>query len=162
MNPITEEMIASYIQIKEEDLRNIVRFAESASMNTETSDYIVFFAHASNYVRDGKYKESFLFDWFVIERYLLNKWDLYIGVNSLEENKKKNLKYWDINNVIEVLYLTGKIDQKIYQGISTLKKIRNGLYHKGNEVSKKDAIKCHEISELLIRIETNIIISEEN
>ena len=162
MNPITEEMIASYIQIKEEDLRNIVRFAESASMNTETSDYIVFFAHASNYVRDGKYKESFLFDWFVIERYLLNKWDLYIGVNSLEENKKKNLKYWDINNVIEVLYLTGKIDQKIYQGISTLKKIRNGLYHKGTEVSKKDAIKCHEISELLIRIETNIIISEEN
>lgn len=161
ISQITEEEIASYTQIREEDLRLIVKIAESASINSETSDYIVFFAHASNYVRDGKYKESFLFDWFVIERYLLNKWDLYIGVNSLEENKKKRLRYWDINNVIEVLYLTEKIDQKIYRGISSLKKIRNGLYHKGSEVSNEDAIRCHKISEILIRKETNIIIPGE-
>ena len=162
MTPITEDMIASYIQVKEEDMRNIVKIAESASIDVEISDYLVFFAHASNYVRDGKYKESFLFDWFVIERYLRNKWDLYIGVNSLQEDKKKKLRYWDTNNVIEVLYLTGKIDQKIYQDISSLKKIRNGFYHKGSEVSKEDASRCHKISEILIRKETNIVIPEKN
>ena len=86
---------------------------------------------------------------------------MYIGVNSLEENKKKRLRYWDINNVIEVLYLTEKIDQKIYRDISSLKKIRNGLYHKGSEVSNEDAIRCHKISEILIRKETNIIIPGE-
>lgn len=161
MTPITEDMIASYTQLKEEDLRNIVKIAESASIDVEISDYLVFFAHASNYVREGKYKESFLFDWFVIERYLLNKWDLYIGVNSLEKNKKKRLRHWDINNVIEVLYLTKKIDQKIYRDISSLKNIRNRLYHKGSEVSKEDAIRCHGISEILIRKETNIVIPEE-
>lgn len=161
MAPITEDMIASYTQVKEEDLRNIVKIAESASINAEISDYLVFFAHANNYVRNGKYKESFLFDWFIIERYLLNKWDLYIGVNSLEENKKKRLKYWGINNVIEVLYLTEKIDQKIYLYISSLKKIRNRLYHKGSEVSKEEAIRCHMTSEILIRNETNIIIPGE-
>ena len=91
-----------------------------------------------------------------------NKWDLYIGVNSLQEDKKKKLRYWDTNNVIEVLYLTGKIDQKIYQDISSLKKIRNGFYHKGSEVSKEDASRCHKISEILIRKETNIVIPEKN
>ena len=162
IGPITEDQIASCTQIKEDELRRIAKIAESASFNAETSDYIIFFAHSSNYVRDGKYKESFLFDWFIIERYLMNKWDSYIGLNCLEENEKKRLRYWDINNVIEVLNLTGTIDQKIYDGISSLKKIRNRLYHKGSEVSKEDAIRCHNISEILIRKETNIIMPREN
>lgn len=45
----------------------IVKTAESASINAETSDYIIFFVHKSNCARDGKYKESFLFDWLIIE-----------------------------------------------------------------------------------------------
>lgn len=92
----------------------------------------------------------------------MNKWDSYIGLNRLDENKKNRLRYWDLNNVIEVLNLTETVDQKIYDGISSLKKIRNRLYHKGSEVSKEDAIRCHNISEILIREETNIITLEEN
>ena len=156
INPITEDQIVSYTQIKVDDLRRMAKIAESASINAETSDYLIFFAHASNYLRDGRYKESFLFDWFIIERYVLNKWDLYIGVNRFEENKRKKLRYWDINNVIEVLYLTEKIDQETYDGISSLKGIRNNLYHKGAEVKMDFAVKCHEISEHIIRRETNI------
>jgi hypothetical protein len=150
IGPITEDQIASSTQIKVDELLRIAKLAESASYNAETSDYIIFFAHSSNYVRDGKYKESFLFDWFIIERYLLDKWDLHLGINLLKENKRKKLRHWDINNVIEVLYLTENIDQKTYDGILSLKNIRNRLYHKGVEVSKKDAIKCHEISEQII------------
>ena len=161
MAPITEEMIASYTQLNEMDLRRIVKIAEGASINAETSDYLVFFAQASNYVREGKYKESFLFDWFIIERYLMNKWDLHIGLDRLEDNKRKKMGYWNINNVIKVLYLTDKIDKKTYDLISSLKAIRNSLYHRGAEVSKENATMCHDISELLIRKETNIIAPEE-
>ena len=61
IRPITEDQIASYTQIKVDDLSRIVKIAESASINDETSDYIIFFAHANNHVRDGKYKNhSFL------------------------------------------------------------------------------------------------------
>ena len=139
-----------------------MKIAESASINDETSDYIIFFAHANNYVRDGKYKESFLFDWLIIERYLRNKWEMYLDTKTLEKHRKKKLKSWNVDNLLEELSLTENIDQKTYEDISSLKEIRNSLYHKGAEVSKKDAIKCHEISELLIRNETNIIIPGEN
>lgn len=139
-----------------------MKIAESASINDETSDYIIFFAHANNYVRDGKYKKSFLFDWLIIERYLRNKWEMYFDMKPLAKYRKKKLKNWNIDNLLEELSLTENIDQKTYEDISSLKEIRNSLYHKEAEVSNKDAIKCHEISELLIRIETNIIISEEN
>ena len=162
INAITENQIASYTQIKVDDLSRVVKIAESASINAETSDYIIFFAHANNYVSEGKYKESFLFDWLIIERYLRNKWEMYLDTKPLEKHRKKKLKNWNINNLLEELSLTENIDQKTYDDISLLKEKRNSLYHKGAEVSKKDAIKCHEISELLIRKETNIIISEEN
>jgi hypothetical protein len=155
--PITEDMIASYTQIGEKDLLNVVKIAESTSINAEISDNLIFFAHASNYFRDGKYKESFLFDWFIIERYLMNIWDLHIGLDRLKDNKSNKKVYWNINNVIKVLYLTDKIDKKMYDVISSLKATRNSLYHKGAEVSKEVAIRCHKISELLIRNETNII-----
>lgn len=157
MAPITEDMIASYTQVQEEDLRNIVKIAENASINAEISDYLLFFAHASNYVRDGKYKESFLFDWFMIERYLLNKWDLHIGLDNLENNKGKKGVYWNLKNVTKVLNITGKIDKETYDVISSLQTIRNSLYHRGAEVSKEVAIRCHKISEIVIRKETNIM-----
>ena len=105
MTSITEEMIASYTQINEEDLRLLVKNAESASINAETSDYLVFFAHAGNYVRDGKYKESFLFDWLIIERYLRTRWELYLDNKGLEKDRKKKLKGWNINNLLEQLSL---------------------------------------------------------
>lgn len=156
ISPITEDQIAFYTQIKEDDFLHLVKIAENVSINAEASDYTIFFAHASNCVRDGKYRESFLFDWFIIERYLRNKWDLYIGINFLEEDKRKRLRHWDINNLIEVLYLTEKIDRKIYDGITSLKVIRNSLYYKGAEVKMDSANKCHKTSEFIIRRETNI------
>ena len=161
ISPITEEEIASYTQIREEDLRLIAKTAESASINAETSDYIVFFAHASNYVRDGKYKESFLFDWLIIERYLRARWELYLDSKHLEKRRRNKLGGWNIDNLLEELSLTEIIEQKIYEDISSLKNLRNGLYHKGVEVSKEDAVRCHKISEILIRKETNIIIQGE-
>ena len=161
MTPITEEVIASYTQINEEDLRLVVKNAESASINAETSNYLIFFAHASNYVRDGKYKESFLFDWLIIERYLRTRWELYLDSKGLEKDRKKKLRGWNINNLLEQLSLSEIIDYNIYNDVVSLKDIRNGLYHKGSDVSKENAIRCHKISEILIRKETNIIAPEE-
>ena len=161
ISPITEEIIASYAHIGWEDLLNIVKIAESTSINDETSDYLIFFAHASTYVRDGRYKESFLFDWLIIERYLRTRWELYLDLKDLEKHRKKKLRGWKIDHVLEELSISEIIEQKIYEDISSLKDVRNSLYHKGSEVSKENAIKCHEISELLIRKETNIIISRE-
>ena len=143
ISPITEKQIASYTQIKVEDLSRIAKIAESASINAEASDYIIFFAHANNYVRDGKYKKSFLFDWLIIERYLRNKWEMYLDMKPLAKYRKKKLKNWNIDNLLEELSLTENIDQKTYEDISSLKEIRNSLYHKEAEVSNKDAIKCH-------------------
>ena len=156
MSPITEGMIASYTQLNEKDLRRIVEIAESFSIKPETSDYIVFFAHASHYVRDGKYKESFLFDWLIIEHYLRTKWELYLDKKDLEKRRKKKLRGWKIDHLLEELSLIEVIDQEIYENISSLKDIRNSLYHRGAEVSKEDAIRCHKISEFLIRKETNL------
>ena len=106
--------------------------------------------------------ESFLFDWLIIERYLRNKWEMYLDKKALEKRRKKKLKNWNINNLLEELSLNEIIDQRAYDDISSLKEIRNSLYHKGAEVSKQEAIKCHEISEFLIREKINIVIPEKN
>ena len=68
MSPISEDTINTYQQITVQDLLTIVKTAENATKDPVNSDFIVFFAHASQYLREGKYKEAFLFDWLIIER----------------------------------------------------------------------------------------------
>ncbi len=155
-SPITEDSIETYTQITFDEILRLVKTAESASVDDEISNHIVFYAHASQYVKDGKYQESFLFDWLIIERYLRSKWDSYLDNKSLDKKRKKRLNGWNINYVLEQLALTEDIDQKMYENVFSLKDIRNSLYHKGEEVKMDSAIKCHEISELIIRQETNI------
>jgi len=155
-NPITEDQLASYKQITADELRNIVNTAEKVSVDDEISNHMVFYAYASQYLKDGKYKESFLFDWLIIERYLRYKWKSYIENKRLEKKRKKSLEGWNINNVLEELSLSESIDFSVYKDVRELKDIRNNLYHKGSDVSADDALKCHRTAELLIRKETNI------
>lgn len=156
-SPVTERQISSYTQISVEELTKIVKVAERLSVNDETSNHMVFYAYASHYVRERKFQESFLFDWLIIERYLRTKWDFYLENKGIDKNRKKRLKGWNINNVLEALSINAIIDLQTYEDISSLKDLRNSLYHKGTDISDNDAVKCHEIAEKIVREETNMI-----
>ena len=161
IEPITENSIGAYTAISLNEILGIVKTAEDISVNVESSNHIVFYAHASQYVRDGKYQESFLFDWLIIERYLRSKWDSYLQNKNLGEKMRKSLSGWKIKNVLEEMSVAEKIDHETYDEVLSLKDIRNDLYHKGSRVSADDAVKCHKIAELMIQEETNMTTSDQ-
>ena len=156
MDVITEDMINAYKQITVHDLLNILTTAEIATKDTVTSDFIVFFAHASQYIREGRYKEAFLFDWLIIERGLRIEWENYLKTHGVEGKRLKKIKHWSIDYVIEDLFLGRIIDEEIYNSITELKDVRNGLYHRGEDIQTDEEIKCHQISEYTIRNRTGI------
>ena len=59
--------------------------------------------------------------------------------------------------MLEALSINAIIDLQTYADISSLKDLRNSLYHKGTDISDNDAVKCHEIAEKIVREETNMI-----
>lgn len=157
LSAITEEQVSYYSQISLEELTNIVKVAERLSVNDETSNHIVFYAYASHYVRERKFQESFLFDWLIIERYLRVKWDSYLEFKELDKNRRKKLRGWNIDYVLEELSINVIIDQQTYEDISSLKDLRNSLYHKGSDITNIVALKCHKIAERIVKEETNMI-----
>ncbi len=153
---IAEDMINNYQQITKQELLTIVTTAERATKDNVTSDFIVFFAHASQYIREGKYKEAFLFDWLIIERGLRIEWEDYLKTHDVKGNRLKKMNRQNIDYVIEELSLGGIISVELYNSLITLKGIRNRLYHTGKEVQKDEEIKCHQISEYTLRNRTGI------
>jgi hypothetical protein len=154
---ITEDMINKYQQITKQELLTIVTTAERATKDNVTSDFIVSFAQASQHIRDGKYKEAFLFDWSIIERELRIEWANYLKTQDIKEsNRLKKMKSQNIGYVIKGLSLGGIIRVELYNSLITLKGIRNSLYHTGKEVQKNEEIKRHQISEYTLRNRTGI------
>ena len=66
------------------------------------------------------------------------------------------MKSQNISYVIKELSLGGIISVELYNSLITLKGIRNRLYHTGKDVQKDEAIKCHQISEYIIKKRTSI------
>ena len=156
MSPISEDTINTYQQITVQDLLTIVKTAENATKDPVNSDFIVFFAHASQYLREGKYKEAFLFDWLIIERGMRIEWEYYLKTQSIEEPRLKRIKNWNINYVIEGLSMGRIINVEQYNSIITLKGLRNRLYHMGGDIKESEETQCHQISEWTVRNKTNI------
>ena len=153
---ITEDMINTYQQITEQELLTIVTTAEKETKEPVNSDFIIFFAQARNHIREGKYKEAFLFDWLIIERGLRIEWEEYLKTHDVKDNRLKKMKRQNIDYVIESLSMGGIISMELYNLLITIKGIRNRLYHKGEDIKEDEEIKCHQISEYTIRKRTGI------
>ncbi len=151
LTPIKKEVLDTYQQITYEDLKSILQTAELYSNETNISDYVVFFAQSTQYVRDEKYGESFLFDWSIIERFLVNKLLNYLDEKEISEKRKETMEKWNISHVIEVLSIDRIINEQMYKDVNSLRKVRNNFFHKGIKPIRENAEKCHSVSEKILR-----------
>ena len=123
LTPIRKEVLDTYQQLTYKDLKSILQTAELYSNEANISDYVVFFAQSTQYVRDEKYGESFLFDWSIIERFLVNKLLNYLNEKEISEKRKETMEKWNISHVIEVLSIDRIINEQMYKDVNSLRKV---------------------------------------
>lgn len=156
ISPVNEIIRHTYSEVSVEEMFHIIETAESAIIDQNTSNLIVFYAYANQHLKNGEYMESFLFDWLIIEKHLRKIWDEYLEEKNTVGGRKKRLKSWTIDHILESLYLSNKIDQELFENTRSLKDKRNGMSHEGYNITKNDAEKCHELAERMIRTSTGI------
>lgn len=148
--------ISSYFrkEISSEDFIEIISAAEELINEDYKSNLLILYLGAMTHFYNREFSMSFLMDWTLIEKKI--KVD-YLTVieeqidNEEHHNKLKKRKFQTIDDKLEIIKLTGNMNNEDFERFIELKKLRNNIIHKGARVNELDTNKCLEISTHIIK-----------
>ena len=120
---------------------------------------LIFILEAFTFFENTEFKQSYIMSWAVIENFIETKWDEFIQEKKIEsdrKNKLKNPSSWSTDYILEALNFAGKIKDREYELLMKLKKKRNGIIHKGVNVSKKEAKECLDLAFLFLTMKEDL------
>lgn len=115
---------------------------------------------ATYYIQEKEYLPAFLLAWMSIEMTIYRIWYSHLRDNHYSKGKTDDLARWNIDIIIEVLYLN-QCDSKFTElktELDSLRKTRNNLLH-GNtfEITESEAKRCIDAALAFLPIKQDIL-----
>jgi hypothetical protein len=121
----------------------------------EISADFLLWVEAYYHFRNGEDDQSFLMNWFVIERHLYPLLERHLtelaNKDSISKDKKEKLGKLSVASLLLFLRATECIDKNHYNILAELNDSRNDLVHGGVPISRRISKKCLEYSEGTIK-----------
>jgi len=151
---LTDIKIIYRTEIPKKDLIEIIRIAEKLLINDEGSNLIIILLGATTHFFNREFSMSFLMSWTLIEKKIVAE---YRSIIKEQIDKKKqveklrNGKFKTIDDKLEILRITGNLDNEEYEKYICLKNLRNKIIHEGIRANETEAKKSLDLSIRIIK-----------
>lgn len=152
---INENTLQAAVKLTPENLSEIVRTSERITKLPENSKIVSLLVAAKAHMKGSEFMESFILSWLMIERILRNKWESFLARKNVAGRRRKKLREWSIDSIIETMSLDNEIAEDFYDELMQLKTKRNDVNHEGYVNSQKDSIKCFQIAMQMVKENVN-------
>ncbi len=152
-------------EISESDIREIIKIAEKINKNPYLSELLIFLLEGSTHYVNAEYSQSFIMNWVIIERYIDKLWREFLDEKQMSNRRKDKLTnpaLWNIDSILEVLNLSGKLDDEGYELLRDLKNKRNNFVHRGRLIDKESAKELLNFSYVIVKNELFDFLNLEN
>jgi len=86
---------------------------------------------------NSEYSQAFTFAWLLIERYIHNLWEEFLGQRRVKLQKSRS-----VHDVLKNLNRNGLLGKEEYDLLNKMKEQRNSFVHHRKTISKNAAEKC--------------------
>jgi len=134
---------------------NIIETAEKISKDEKLQSLCLFLLESYTHLVNMELSSAFLLSWYVIETWLMEKWDSLLNDKSITGERREKLRshllYKTTDRVIETLNLMSKISNEEYSQLMKFKDTRNGIVHRGIIPSKDRVDECFNYAHKIIK-----------
>ena len=152
--PLQQLMLEDRTKIGKEGLIRVIQQAERISKDPDISDFLTFLLEAHTHLKNSEYSQSFIMSWVIVERHMLWLWKKFLKEERMPRKRRDKLSnpaYWTIDFVLEGLNIGGRLSQKDYEDLMSLKETRNDIIHLGESATLEDAEKCFKIARGIVK-----------
>lgn len=149
--------------VSKKKIINVIKKSEIISQNEEINNFLKFILESYTHYKNSEYSQSFIMSWLILENSIAKEWIQLLdkkGVHGDRRKKLKNRSSWPLDHLIETLNLGNKVKNDRYNLLIKLKKIRNGIVHKGKKCSKDNAKRCLDLSIKKVRAMINCVLKD--
>jgi len=135
-------------------LIEIIESAEKLIITDGISNLIIILLGAITHFYNREFSMSFLMSWNLIEKKIVADYHSIIAEQidkKKHDDKLKYRKFQTIDDKIEILRITGKLDNDEYEKYMCLKKNRNQIIHEGARTDESEAKKSLDLSIQIIK-----------
>ncbi len=139
--------------ISSESMSKILETTQRVLLNDDLKEYLLFLVESYTHLYDSEYSPSFIFSWFIVEKYISQKFSELLSekcVSNKRKSKFENHDKWSIDTKMETLNFCGKVSDEEYQFISAYKIIRNNFVHDDSQIGKEKANSLFEMSRHIV------------
>lgn len=150
-------------QIKIDSMEQIIKVAETIYNHKELDDLLLFLESYTHYY-NSEYSQSFLYSWFIIEKYIVRLFKEMLAEKKITGDRKEKFNKhdkWTSESRIEVLNIAGKLPTQEYNLISNYNTRRNQFVHKGKPILKEDARVLFELSKEIITDRVKLVVEKK-
>lgn len=141
-------------EVPKKDLIEIIESAEKLIITDGISNLIIILLGAITHFYNREFSMSFLMSWTLIEKKIVADYHSIIAEQidkKKHDDKLKYRKFQTIDDKIEILRITGKLDNEEYEKYMCLKKNRNQIIHEGARTDETEAKKSLDLSIQIIK-----------
>ena len=143
-------------QISLADLKLTIKRCEKIWNEHENQKFADLLLNCHDLLQDGRYSQSFLTSWTIIEQHLYDLWVGKLADAEVTQRTRKDLNRWTLYQVLEILHVDKLITEDNYHDLRELQKFRNDVIHEGYMITEKQAGKCYRIASAIVREKTGI------
>lgn len=133
------------LQISVEDFERLVEEAKKIWKTKIHLDNLKLLSGAFTYLQNNEFSQSFILSWTLIEKHLYDLWNKKLQQAKISNNRIRQLNSWDVSRILEILHIDKIISDDDYFDITSLRGLRNNLFHDGQEITQKQAQNCFEL-----------------
>ena len=141
-------------EVPKKNLIEIIESAEKLIITDGISNLIIILLGAITHFYNREFSMSFLMSWTLIEKKIVADYHSIIAkqIDKKKHNDKlKNRKFQTIDDKIEILRITSKLDNDVYEKYMCLKKNRNQIIHEGARTDETETKKSLDLSLQIIK-----------
>jgi len=139
--------------ISESEFEYILESSEEVYNDVDLREKVNFILQAYTHYMNGEHSQAFLLNWILIEHHLSHILNNHLkeskDVNNDRRSRITDSPNWYASHKIELLQISGAIDEDRYDILNDMRKQRNNIVHGMDTVDKE---KSEEIMELSIEL----------
>lgn len=134
------------ILIHNDKVKEIFKLAATVMNNPKLQTELILALEARAHEKNGELKQAILIGWLFLEDvYVADLWSKLMQSIPTNSDRKDRLNGYDVATKLEILNISGKIQDNEFRSIGILRKSRNETIHKGNNPQKRDVKSCLEL-----------------
>ena len=132
-------------------MRQIVKYADKILKDKESAKLLRFFHESYIHMKNHEYNSAFTLAWTIIESWISRQWISYLKSKKLTRSCIRKLTDWNVDTMIQSLYLSGCLVRDARNKLDNLRTKRNKIVHRGQFASKKDVENCVNLAFQLLK-----------